>query len=152
MPKNAEKELQEFLAPMPAWMRRVLQGDFSFSSREEELEWIANQDKVIEQQAEYERILRRIPTKWAEYRKMLKQHSRPMLRMMGMMPKGKPGRRPDKKAGEYFALHASDLSYRDIAKKELQAEPEGEAKSLLIPKESERIRASVRRSRRRQNT
>jgi hypothetical protein len=39
-----------------------------------------------------------------------------------------------------------------MAKKELQSEPEGEAKNLLIEKERERIRQSVRRSRRRKNT
>jgi hypothetical protein len=65
--------------------------------------------------------------------------------------KGKPGRPPDSKAQDYFEQHAGELSYADIAKQGLQAEPEGEAKTLLIEKESERIRASVRRSRRRQD-
>jgi hypothetical protein len=135
--KKAQKELEEFLASKPAWMQRVLQAVFSFSSREEELEWIANQDKVIEQQPEFERILRQIPAQWQAYRKRLKQQSQPMLRMMGMLPKGMPGRLPDSKAEKYFALHANDASYREIAKQELQAEPEGEAKK--------------RRSRRRQS-
>lgn len=151
MPKNAEEQLQEFLSSKPAWMQRVLQSDYSFSSRDEELEWIANQDKVIEQKAEFERLLRQVPAKWQAYRKQLKQQSQPMLQMMGMLPKGLPGRHPDSKAEKYFALHSNDASYREIAKKELQAEPEGEAKKLLIEKESERIRASVRRHRRRQS-
>jgi hypothetical protein len=150
MSKKAEKELEDFLASKPAWMQRVLQADYSFSSKDEELEWINNQDKVIEQQPEFERILRQIPAQWQAYRKRLKQQSQPMLQMMGMLPKGIPGRRPDSKAEEYFALHANEASYSEIAKKELQAEPEGEAKKLLIEKESERIRSSVRRSRRRQ--
>jgi hypothetical protein len=150
--KSAENELKEFLASKPAWMQRVLQANFSFSSREEELEWIANQDKVIEQKAEFEQILRRIPAAWQAYRKRLKQQSLPMLRMMGMLPKGLLGRHPDSKAKEYFALHINDLSYREIAKNELQAEPEGEAKKLLLDKESERIRASVRRSRHRHSS
>jgi hypothetical protein len=47
-------------------------------------------------------------------------------------------------------LHPSK-SYREIAKEELQAEPEGEAKDLLIEKERERIRAAARRARRRQS-
>jgi hypothetical protein len=66
-------------------------------------------------------------------------------------PKASPGRRPDSTAEEYAALHSSK-SYAEIAKKELEAEPEGEAKKLLIQKEAERIRASVRRSRRRNKT
>jgi hypothetical protein len=66
--------------------------------------------------------------------------------------KGKPGRPLDNKAPEYFEQHSAESSYTDIAKLELQSEPEGEAKALLIQKESERIRASVRRSRRRQSS
>jgi hypothetical protein len=69
--------------------------------------------------------------------------------------KGKPGRPPDSKAQEYLEQHSGDLSYADIAKQELQQElhsvKDTEAKALLIGKESERIRASVRRTRRRQS-
>ncbi len=65
--------------------------------------------------------------------------------------KGKPGRPRDSKAEDYAALHPSK-SYRQMARKDLQDEPEGEAKNLLIGKEGERIRALVRRSRRRRNT
>jgi len=43
-----------------------------------------------------------------------------------------------------LTLHPSK-SYRELAKEELQAEPEGEAKNLLIEKERERIRAVKRR-------
>ncbi len=64
---------------------------------------------------------------------------------------GKPGRPPDSKAQDYFEQHAGELSYADIAKQELQSVQDGEAKTLLIEKESERIRASVRRTRRRQS-
>ena len=63
--------------------------------------------------------------------------------------KGKPGRPLDTKAQEYFEQHSGDSSYADIAKQELHEEPEGESKKLQIKKERERIRASVRRSRRR---
>jgi hypothetical protein len=65
--------------------------------------------------------------------------------------KGKPGRPPDSKAQEYLEQHSGDSSYADIAKQELQSVPDGEAKTLLVEKESERIRASVRRTRRRQS-
>jgi hypothetical protein len=66
--------------------------------------------------------------------------------------KGKPGRPLDSKAQKYFEQHSGDSSYADIAKQELQSVPDGEAKALLIEKERERIRASVRRARRRQST
>jgi hypothetical protein len=48
-------------------------------------------------------------------------------------------------------LHSSK-SWREIAKEELQAEPEGEAKDLLIEKERERIRVAAGRARRRSRT
>jgi len=65
--------------------------------------------------------------------------------------KGKPGRKPNLELLErVLKLHPSK-SYREIAKEELQAEPEGEAKDLLIEKERERIRAAARRARRRQS-
>jgi hypothetical protein len=71
------------------------------------------------------------------------------------LPKIPAGRPPDSKAQEYFEQYSGDSSYTDIAKQELQQDlqsvPDAEAKALLIGKESERIRASVRRSRRRQD-
>jgi hypothetical protein len=67
--------------------------------------------------------------------------------------KGKPGRPIDERAREYLARHSARESYSTIAQGELQSEsepPTDEAKRLLIEKERERIRQSVRRSRRRQ--
>ena len=129
-------------------MQRVLQQDFSSFSRDEHLEWISNQNRVLELIPECERLLRQLPARWKEYRKRQKQNSQPLNQML--VSKGKPGRPRDSKAEEYAALHPSE-SYRQMAEKELQGEPEGEAKKLLLEKESERIRASVRRSRRRKN-
>ncbi len=65
--------------------------------------------------------------------------------------KGKPGRRPNVEQLERILKLYPSKSYREIAKEELQAEPEGEAKNLLIEKERERIRAVVRRVRRRRS-
>jgi hypothetical protein len=65
--------------------------------------------------------------------------------------KGNPGRKPNLELlGRILKLHPSK-SYREIAKEELQAEPEGEVKDLLIEKGRERIRAAARRARRRQS-
>jgi hypothetical protein len=155
MPKNPEKELEEFLAPLPAWLKAALeQKDYSFATVQENLEWINNQNRVTELRPEFERILRRIPAQWNEYCKRFRENQRRIheteKRFLNV-PKGKPGRPPDSKAQDYFEQHSGDSSYADIAKQELQSVPEGEAKTLLIPKERERIRASVRRARRRQS-
>lgn len=65
--------------------------------------------------------------------------------------KGKPGRKPNVELLKGILERHSSKSYREIAKEELQAEPEGEAKNLLIEKERERIRAAARRARKRQS-
>jgi hypothetical protein len=89
-----------------------------------------------------------MPARWKEYRKRVEREVK-MHFLSSFVPKGKPGRPLDTKAQEYFEQHSGDSSYADIAKQELHEEPEGESKKLQIKKERERIRASVRRSRRR---
>jgi hypothetical protein len=66
--------------------------------------------------------------------------------------KRKPGPKPNVEQIERILKLYSSKSYREIAKEELQAEPEREAKDLLIEKERERVRAIVRRARRRNRT
>jgi hypothetical protein len=146
--KNPEKELEEFLASKPAWMQRFLQTSFGLLSPDDTQEWGNNLAEACGATDEYERILQLMPAKWKEYRKRQKAEAQPLIQML--VPKGKPGRPPDSKAQAYFEQHSGDTSYADIAKLDLESEPDGEAKKLLIQKESERIRASVRRSRRRQ--
>ena len=74
------------------------------------------------------------------------------IRHMPGRKKKTPGPKPNVELLENFLkLHLSK-SYREMAKEQLQAEPEGEAKDLLIEKERERIRAVVRRARRRSRT
>jgi hypothetical protein len=145
--KSPEKELEEFLASKPEWMRRYFQKGIG-ALNQDELVVMLQSGEIITLTSEYEKILQQMPVKWREYRKRRKQESV----FDSQVPKGKLGRPIDSKAGEYFEQHSGHSSYADIAKQELQAEPEGEAKMLLIPKESERIRASVRRSRRRQGS
>jgi hypothetical protein len=145
--KNPDKELEEFLASKPAWMRRYFQNGIGYLNQDELVEMLQN-GEIITLTSEYEKILQQMPVKWRDYRRRLKRENKIFDLLI---PKGKAGRPVDNKAGEYFEQHSSDSSYADIAKQELQSEPEGEAKSLLIPKERERIRASVRRTRRRQS-
>ena len=74
------------------------------------------------------------------------------LRHALKIEKGTPGPKPNVELLEHFLKLHSSKSWREIAKEELQAEPEGEAKDLLIEKERERIRAAARRARRRSRT
>ena len=152
MSKSPEAQLEEFLASKPAWMQKYLQTGFASLNQDDIQEWCNNLDDVCRLKDEYERTLQLIPAKWREYRKRLKRdHVRVSnYESQLLVPKGTAGRPIDSKAKEYFEQHSGDSSYADIAKQELQSEPESEAKTLLIPKERERIRASVRRSRRRQ--
>ena len=74
------------------------------------------------------------------------------VRHMPGRKKKTPGPKPNVELLEHFLKLHSSKSWREIAKEELQAEPEGEAKNLLIEKERERIRAAARRARRRSRT
>ncbi len=145
-------ELEEFLASLPGWMRRTFLTGFSSLSQVEMNEWFKNGDAVHKLTQEYERILQKFPTKWREYRSRLKREAMQVAQLQAqfLVPKGKRGRPPDPKAEQYYEQYSGNASYADIAKQELQSEPAGEAKKLLIKKESERIRGSVRRSRSRQ--
>ncbi|MGO9201458.1 MAG: hypothetical protein ACLQM8_13125 [Limisphaerales bacterium] len=110
--------MEKFLASKPAWMQRALQGDFSFSSRDEELEWINNQDRVIEQRPEYERILRQISVKWNKYCATLEKNWAETTRFQKglVVPKGLPGaRRKDALAKEAVLLQQRGMNFAQIA-------------------------------------
>ncbi len=152
MSKNPDKELEEFLASKPEWIRRYFQTGM-VSLNQDELVEILQSSEIITLTSEYEKVLQQVPVKWREYRKRLKRENN----VFGsLVPKGKPGRPVDSKAPEYFEQHSGNSSYADIAKQELQQElqsvPDGEAKEILLEKERERIRQSVRRSRHRQGS
>jgi hypothetical protein len=149
---DAEKELDAFLEGLPAAMRKELEQGLSSFSKEDwrqEGEWLLpdpwRRDAALK---EFLRLVQRVPARLREYRKRERRESNQLL--TAWLPKIPAGRPPDSKAQDYLEQHAGELSYADIAKQELQSEPEGEAKMILIKKEKERIRASVRRSRRRQ--
>lgn len=65
--------------------------------------------------------------------------------------KGKPGRPINAEEVERIAEILPEKSYREAARELLRAEPEGEAKELLVNKEAERIRALKRRHTRSRN-
>lgn len=155
MPQSAEKELEQFLAALPACIQKALL--YRPMSAEELLESLNSQHKEGELRSQLERILRRIPGALKEYRKRKNQDLREYGRWGHLRAlKGKPGRpRKDTEAEHFVSLH-SRKSYPEIAKQELRKELESmsdkEAKKLLVEKEAERIRQSVRRFRNRKNS
>lgn len=114
MGATPEEELQKFLDAQPSWLRKLLQLDFSLS-QDEHLAW--NQSASWwqaggEQKAreEYETILRRIPARWREYRKRLREGA------LSAIPAGQPGRpRKDDVAEEATRLRSEGKSYAQIA-------------------------------------
>lgn len=147
MSKSPEKELEEFLAPKPAWMRRAFQEGFPSLTQDERLDWVNNAEEVVRLTPEYERILQLIPANWKAYCKRHKQEARVLDKYL--VPKVKLGRPLDSKAQEYFDLYSSGVSCREIAKRELQAGPEGTDEELRLDTASESIRQSIIRYRRR---
>jgi hypothetical protein len=99
---NPEKELEAFLAPLPAWMQRTLQQGFPSLTQVEILEWWRNPDEVLNLTDEYERILQQIPKRWREYRKRLKQEARVFDQFV--VPKGTAGAPQKKELAQKAAL------------------------------------------------
>ena len=67
MPNDPEKQLEEFLASIPEWMRRLFQNGYGALS-DREISDCTFDSRVSPLKAEYEAILQRIPAKWKEYR------------------------------------------------------------------------------------
>jgi hypothetical protein len=103
--KSPEEDLEQFLAPLSALMKMVLQYDYSSLddpsiSQEEKLEWIKNQDKEAELRPKYEAILQRNPVEWTEYCRRAKQIDKLMARQYRIAPRGKLGRKPQTELAE----------------------------------------------------
>jgi hypothetical protein len=156
---GTEKDWEALLAGRPDYQRKILQHDFSLLTPQETdpmSEWVQTEDFRVAYAASW-LLLKQNPAKLRALRTREQSKMRELSRLVTDMalPKIPTGRPTDSKAQEYFEQYSGDSSYADIAKQELQQDlqsvPDAEAKALLIRKESERIRASVRRSRRRQN-
>lgn len=112
--KNAEEELQQFLATKPSWLRKLLQLDFSLSPDDHvawsQSVWWWQDGGEKKAREEYESILRRIPARWRQYRKRLKENA------LNDIPAGQPGRpRKDSIAEEATRLRSEGKSYAQIA-------------------------------------
>jgi hypothetical protein len=156
---GTEKDWEALLAGRPLYQQKVLKHDDSSLTPQETgpfIEWTETEDFRVAYTASW-LLLKQSPAKLRALRKREQRKMRELSRLVTDMalPKIPAGRPPDSKAQEYFEQYSGDSSYTDIAKQELQQDlqsvPDAEAKALLIGKESERIRASVRRSRRRQD-
>ena len=120
MSENSEKELKEFLAPLPLWLRAALEErGYLFSSVDENLEWINNQDRVIELRPEFERILRQLPAKWNKYCKRVQNNlgkTHKMEEQLLKVPKGIAGApRKDALARKANALHQAGMTFPQVA-------------------------------------
>lgn len=148
MPKSPKKQREEFLAPLQAWLKAALEArEYSFSSVEEELEWIKNQDRVIELGPEFERILIQIPDQWNAYCKRFRDNLHEASEKEEeflKVPKGKAGA-PRKFAQEQeaVALHQAGKNFPQIAA-ELSNKFKEEISSEAVRKKVERSRARTK--------
>lgn len=120
MSKSPENQLEEFLAPLPAWLKAALeQKDYSFATVEEQLESINNPSRAFELRPEFERILRLIPAQWNAYCKRFQDNLRKVRETEAQLlnvPKGKPGApRKDALAQEAVALRKAGKNFPQIA-------------------------------------
>jgi len=109
-----EKDLEKFLADLPAWMRKAFQQGLSSLTQGELTEWNKNQDKAADLLREYERKVRPIPEKWREYREICRKEYGPFARITAPANlKGRP--RKDALVEKAEQLKKSGLSYAKIA-------------------------------------
>ena len=66
MSYDPEKQLEEFLASIPAWMRRLFQNGYGALS-ESELSECTFDSRVPPLREKYEAILQRMPARWKKY-------------------------------------------------------------------------------------
>lgn len=115
MPVDPEKQLEEFLASKPDWMRRWLQLGADGLTEIEVSEWARNRDEVNRATEEYEQILQLAPAKMRAYRKRLQDEARAFADKF-LVPKGKAGRpRKDDVAREAIELEGRGMNPPQIA-------------------------------------
>jgi hypothetical protein len=112
-----EKELQEFFARLPSWMRKAVRDDINSMSPEELTElgkYTAERklDRLLELNREYQGLARRVPKEWRDYceiqkRDALQDANLPRLHI------GRP--KKDAMAAEAKLMHQGGKSYNQIA-------------------------------------
>ena len=104
-----EKELENFLADLPAWMQKGFQQGLSSLTQSEFNEWTKNQDNAANLLREYERKIWSIPARRRAYREAWGVIEVPLP----ANPEGRP--RKDAIADQAKELKKSGLSYAQIA-------------------------------------
>lgn len=110
--KTPEDELDQFLATKPSWLRKILELDLALSNAEE-LAWSQSDwwQEGGKDEKEYIRLVRRIPSRWREYRR------RRMQSAVADLPLGPTGRpRKDALADEARQLQLEGKSHADISR------------------------------------
>jgi hypothetical protein len=119
--KNPEKELEEFLASLPAYKRKELEQGCSSFTQDERNEWVRdlvadNAESAAALQREYLRLVERIPKKVREYREREIRDWVQNMTALSLLPANPEGRpRKDDLADEAALLKKSGLSYAQIA-------------------------------------
>jgi len=120
MPRLAERRLQEFLAALSTWQRKVVQREFASLLQDEVALWmqceLAELDRL---KLEYESIIQKIPGEWTKYRERSQTQLDSFGQHAGMLPpKGRPGA-PRK---EELAQQAALLQQRGMTHPQIAAE------------------------------
>lgn len=114
MSKSAQKELEEFLAALPAYRRKEFQQGLGSLTQDELSLWFRDEEKSSGLREEYERLLRREPAEWRKYRaREIEDFASIRSSQLPANPKGHP--RKDALAQEAAQLKNSGLSYAQIA-------------------------------------
>ena len=112
MSKNPEKQLEEFLASKPEWMRRYFQKGMGSLNRDEIVETLQSSE-IITLTSEYKKILQLMPDKWKEYRKRQKLDAQPLIQIL--VPKATPGRKLNSELAEQiWKLDAEGKTNQEI--------------------------------------
>jgi hypothetical protein len=126
--KSPEKELEEFLAGLPAYMVKVLWYDTSSMSLQEKDDRRRGQRFSIrryqpdtrlfnesELRRQFEGILQRIPAEWEKYHKIIKTERERFADRYAPRPKAKLGRKQNVALAErIWALDAEGKGNREI--------------------------------------
>ena len=113
MRNDPERQLENFLASIPEWMRRLFQNGYGALS-ESELSECTFDTRVPPLRAEYEAILQRMPARWKEYRQRVERELVAEFLPL-LVSKGKPGRKPnDERAERIWALDAEGKTNQEI--------------------------------------
>lgn len=111
--EKAEQELAAFLAKEPSWLRKTLQCDTNLT-QDEYRAWVESDFWKLDgsywaKEAEYRKLLQRIPAKWREYRDTLKRAA------LANVPRGRPGRKEEMElARRIWQLKAEGKNVRQI--------------------------------------